>query len=113
MKFSEEGLAHRNLYKTILYYMQGRYIMENLTLLGIIYVIVGLVFSVFIFMAMPLIIIVTLILLIFGLLLIAMGRKNTNYGYARYPMFMSCPACGRYIDYASTVCPKCEQPIAV
>ena len=77
--------------------------MENLTLLGIIYVVVGLVLSIFIF--------VTLVLLIFGLLLMLMGKKNSSYGHARYPMFMTCPSCGRYIDISSTECPKCGKSI--
>jgi hypothetical protein len=76
--------------------------MENLTLLGIIYVLVGLVLSVFIM--------VTLVLLIFGVILMAMGKKSATYGHTRYPMFMSCPACGKSIDAASNVCPACEQP---
>lgn len=81
--------------------------MENLTLLGVIYIIVGLVLLAFVFVALPLILIVTLILIIFGLILMFAGRKNVHYGHVRYPMFMPCPACGRYIDYSSTVCPKC------
>lgn len=79
--------------------------MENLTLLGIIYVVVGLVLSMFIF--------VTLVLLIFGLILMLMGRKNTNYGYARFPMFMTCPACGKYIETSNTICPQCQSPTSV
>ncbi len=79
--------------------------MENLTLLGIIYVVVGLVLSVFIF--------VTLVLLIFGLILMLMGKKNTSYGYSRYPMFMTCPACGKYIEASNTVCPECQSPTTV
>jgi hypothetical protein len=84
--------------------------MENLTLLGIIYMIVGLVLLAFVFIALPLILILTLLLIIFGLILMGMGRKNTHYGYVKYPMFMPCPACGKYIDASSNVCPTCELP---
>ena len=92
----------RNLYKTILCYISGRDNMENLTLLGIVYVVVGLVLSIFM--------ILTLILLIFGLVLMLMGKKNASRGYTRYPMFMPCPACGKSIDASSMSCPICEKP---
>jgi uncharacterized membrane protein HdeD (DUF308 family) len=84
--------------------------MENLTLLGIIYLIVGLILLAFVFVALPLILIVTIIMLLFGVILMLAGRRNTHYGYVRYPMFMPCPACGKFIDASSNVCPTCEQP---
>ena len=84
--------------------------MENLTLLGIIYFIVGLILLAFVFVALPLVLIVTIIMLLFGIILMAAGRRNEHFGYVRYPMFMPCPACGKFIDPSSKVCPTCQQP---
>jgi hypothetical protein len=84
--------------------------MENLTLMGIIYIIVGLVLLAFIFVALPLVLISMLIMIVFGIILMFMGRQNTHYGNVRYPMFMPCPACGKYINASSNVCPTCEKP---
>ncbi|UCG70624.1 MAG: hypothetical protein JSV09_06295 [Thermoplasmata archaeon] len=76
--------------------------MEELTLLGVIYVIVGLILALFMF--------ITLVLTLFGILLLIMGRKHSKHKYMRYPMFMSCGSCGMQIEVNSASCQYCQVP---
>jgi len=57
--------------------------MEELTLLGVIYVVVGVFLALFT--------IITLVLTIVGLLLVIMGIRPGSRRFGSYPMFMPIP----------------------
>jgi hypothetical protein len=79
----------------------GRVEMEELSLLGVIYVVVGVVLALFTF--------ITLVLTIVGILLILMAKPRRSHSYAPYPMFMPCPVCGCQIEASSGFCPHCQE----
>ena len=79
--------------------------MEELSMLGVIYVVVGVVLALFT--------IITLILTIVGVILILISKPRGSRSYAPYPMFMSCPICGRQIEAGSGFCPHCQETGAV
>jgi hypothetical protein len=74
--------------------------MEELTVLGLIYVIVGAVLA----LLLP----ITLILTLFGIILVAIGRSGTKKMHMPYPMFSPCPKCGRNIGPSVQECPYCQ-----
>lgn len=79
----------------------GALIMEELTLLGVIYVVVGVFLALFT--------VITLVLTIVGLLLVLMGIRPGSRRFGSYPMFMPCPNCGEQME-AGGQCMVCEQP---
>ncbi len=76
--------------------------MEELTLLGVIYVVVGVILALFT--------IITLVLTVVGLLLVIMGIRPGYRRFGSYPMFMPCPNCGEQMEVGGQ-CLHCEQPI--
>ncbi len=74
--------------------------MENLTKLGLIFIIIGLVLALFT-------VFTTLILVIMGFLLLVMGSKTQKITNVPYPMFMACPDCGK-LKEVGKACPTCE-----
>jgi hypothetical protein len=77
--------------------------MEELTALGLIYVIAGAVLA----LLLP----ITLILTLFGIILVAMGKSSTKKTHMPYPMFQPCGKCGRNIGPSVQECPYCQAPI--
>ena len=77
--------------------------MDDLTLLGLIFVIVGIVLA-------PFTSFFTLILALVGILLILAGERYTLPKYAPFPMYMQCVSCKCLVDVNSETCPYCENP---
>ncbi len=75
--------------------------MEELTQLGVIYVVVGVILALFT--------VITLVLTTVGLLLVVMGIRPGSRNYGSYPMFMPCPSCGEQMEASSGICPNCQE----
>ena len=74
--------------------------MENLSKLGLILIVIGLILA-------PFTVFTTLILVVMGFMLLAAGAKTRKITNVPYPMFMPCPACGMQMEVGRT-CPYCE-----
>ena len=74
--------------------------MENLSKLGLIFIVIGLVLAIFT-------VFTTLILVVMGFLLLVMGSKTQKITKVPYPMFMPCPACGKQME-VGRACPNCQ-----
>jgi hypothetical protein len=74
--------------------------MENLTKLGLIFIVIGLILAIFT-------VFTTLILVIMGFLLLVMGSKTQKITNVPYPMFMACPTCGKQKEVGRS-CPNCQ-----
>ncbi len=61
--------------------------MENLTKLGLIFIVIGLILAIFT-------VFTTLVLAIMGVLLMVAGSRTQKITNVPYPMFMACPTCG-------------------
>ena len=74
--------------------------MENLSKLGLIFIVIGLILAIFT-------VFTTLILVIMGFLLLVAGSKTQKITNVPYPMFMACPACGKQKEVGKA-CPICQ-----
>jgi len=74
--------------------------MENLSKLGLIFIIIGLVLAMFTAYT-------TLVLVVMGFLLLVMGSQTQKITKIPYPMFMDCPDCGKQKEVGKA-CPVCQ-----
>lgn len=78
--------------------------MENLSKLGLIFIVMGLILAIFT-------VFTTLILVIMGFLLLVAGSKTQKITNVPYPMFMACPTCGKQKE-VGRACPNCQPQTA-
>ena len=76
---------------------------DDLTIVGLILVIVGVVMA-------PITCFTTLLLAFVGLLLLISGGRHNTPRYAYYPIYKHCAGCGRQIEPSHAICPFCQKP---
>jgi hypothetical protein len=75
--------------------------MNELTLLGLIMLIIGVVLA-------PFTVFFTLILALVGILVMISGRGHISPKYGLYPMYRICAGCQSVVYANAEVCPECK-----